>query len=387
MEGFPDVMMGYMMSAFFAGFILGAIACKKLIGRTGQIRVIAAICSVATAAMLLHLLVVDAYYWIGFRFLSGFCSAALCIIIESWLSGAGGKESRSRVLSVYMVLTFLATSCGQMVLAVVSPESYVPFVIGAMMFSLSLIPVVMSKVLQQPPVAAGKSVDFGKTFGVAPLAAIGTLCMGLTTSAFTGLAGVYAVKVGLAPETISVFMTSLLVGGLISQYPVGMLADRFLKRHLIAIGVSGGAGVCFIIATLPTGGAEWLSWALPFLAGVLGLLIVPMNGLCIAHANNYVQPDELVTINSTLKILSGIGAVIGPTLGAQMMDVFGPRGLFLWMMLSLGIIVLYYLSGARMPAVDLKNRIMSKLPPLSMDFAGISSFALRPLGDKASKEE
>jgi len=63
---------------------------------------------------------------------------------------------------------------------------------------------------------------------------------------------------------------------------------------------------------------------------LFGAFIIPMFGLNAAHANDHAEPGEAVSTNGGLLLLHGCGSVVGATLGAIVMSIFGPESLFIY---------------------------------------------------------
>ena len=73
LEGFSASTIGYIMSSYFIGFLLGSSRAPKLIQRVGHIRAFGAFASLASVAVLIHAIAVDPVIWFAMRLLSGFC--------------------------------------------------------------------------------------------------------------------------------------------------------------------------------------------------------------------------------------------------------------------------------------------------------------------------
>src|SRR3546814_17675066 len=68
-----------------------------------------------------------------------------------------------------------------------------------------------------------------------PLSLTVLFMSGTITGAFYGLAPVYAAKQGMSSEQIAVFLAAAVSSGLLSQWPLGWLADRIDRVGLIRI--------------------------------------------------------------------------------------------------------------------------------------------------------
>ena len=64
LEGFPIAAIGFLTSAYFAGFIAGCFGTPYLVKRVGHVRVFAALSSIIAATTLIHAIVLSVPVWI-----------------------------------------------------------------------------------------------------------------------------------------------------------------------------------------------------------------------------------------------------------------------------------------------------------------------------------
>src|SRR5262245_24100744 len=83
-DGVPSQIAGYVMSAYYAGFVAGSFTAQRIIGRVGHIRAFAAFAATLTAAIMVHALISNILVWGLMRAAVGFCMAGLYAVIESW---------------------------------------------------------------------------------------------------------------------------------------------------------------------------------------------------------------------------------------------------------------------------------------------------------------
>ena len=122
LEGFPTAVTGLIMSTFYVGFLGGSILTPRIVERVGHIRVFGALASLASAAVLVHGVLVTPVTWGALRLVSGFCLAGLYVVAESWLNDRATNETRGQILSVYMVVTYIGVGGGQLLLNAASPR-------------------------------------------------------------------------------------------------------------------------------------------------------------------------------------------------------------------------------------------------------------------------
>src|SRR5215470_13760892 len=113
-EGVASQLAGYVMSAYYAGFVAGSLMGQRIIGRVGHIRAFAAFAATLTAAILVHALIFNVPLWALMRGSVGFCMAGLYAVIESWLNVRSSNELRGRILSMYTLTIYISSGVGQL---------------------------------------------------------------------------------------------------------------------------------------------------------------------------------------------------------------------------------------------------------------------------------
>lgn len=325
LEGFPTALIGVLMSAYFAGFILGCRFNPGFIKSVGHIRTFVALASIASASALVHPIVIDVPTWAILRGVTGFCFAGLVMIIESWINERATNADRGRILSVYRVIDLTATMTGNALLATADPAEFPLFATVSILMSLALVPIALTRSDAPKPIATAR-LDVGKLFRVSPVAAVGAPMIGLANAAFWGVGAVYAQQLGYGKEIIAAFISAVIIGGALLQWPLGWLSDQIDRRKVMAGSALLGAVSAAALSQL--GGAGPLP--LLGLGGLVGAFLIPMFGLAAAHANDLADPGAAVETNGGLLLLHGCGSVVGATLGAIMMSAFGPQFLFVY---------------------------------------------------------
>jgi MFS family permease len=143
---------------------------------------------------------------------------------------------------------------------------------------------------------------------------------------------------GVAQSTIALVMLVVVLGGFVFQVPVGRLSDRFDRRIVLTALCVGFAGTAFVIVGLPRS----LTAILPA-ATLLGGFMSALYPVCIAHAHDRMPADRVVAVSARLILVSGVGAVLGPIVGASLMAHFEIDGVFYFM--AAAVLVLAVLAG------------------------------------------
>jgi len=324
-EGFPTIAIGALGTAYYVGFVTGCLYGPRVIRRVGHVRTFAALAAIAASSVLILAMLVHVVPWIALRGLLGFCFAGLSMIIESWLNGGADKDIRGRLLSIYMVVNMAGLTGGKMLLAAADPSGFVLFGIVSICISLALVPIALTRsVVPSPP--EHTALRLSHLYRTAPIGVVGCLAVGVANSAFWSLGPVFA-EVRLASVTgVAAFMSVVVVGAVVGQWPLGWLSDRIDRRYVIMVGCVAAALAAVALAYL-AGRSLAILLAASF---AFGMAALPIYSLCLAHANDYGASDDFVEISSGLLLVFGAGAIVGPLLASMVMSAVGPAGLFLF---------------------------------------------------------
>ncbi len=325
LEGFPTSLIGVLMSAYFGGFVLGCRFNPAFIKSVGHIRTFLALASIASASALIHPLFVNVWIWAVLRAITGYCFAGLIMVIESWINERATNTNRGQILSVYRVIDLTSTTAGNALLATASPAGFQLFATVSILMSIALVPVALTKTDAPKPIETAR-LNIPRLFKVSPVAAIGAPLIGLANASFWAVGAVYAQQLGYDNAAIAAFISTVVIGAALLQWPLGWLSDRIDRRRVMVGSAMVGATSCVALSHF---GGESTMHLLGF-GALFGAFVIPMFGLNAAHANDHSAPGDAVATNGGLLLLHGIGSVIGATLGAIVMAAYGPPSLFIY---------------------------------------------------------
>ena len=336
---------GLVLSAYFAGFTLGALRCGKIIKRTGHIRAFAAFAGLVAAATAVMPLLVGSLSWVVLRAMVGFGCAGIFVTTESWLSAKASPSERGRVFSIYMVGTFLALALGQLLIARADIKAAAPFNAIVALFAVALIIVTAARA-EPPQLGASAALRYGVLTRAAPIAVAGAGLSGLVSGAFYALVPAWMQDQGITQATIALFMLVAVFGGFAFQIPVGRLSDRFDRRIVLALLSLGFAVTALVMVLLPRPLQTIL-----LAAALLGGFMSTLYPVSVAHALDRMPADRVVAVSGRLVLVSGIGSVLGPLIGASLMAHYEIDGVFYFMAAAvLLLVVVAGLSGLMTPA-------------------------------------
>ena len=327
-EGFSTLMTGVIMSAFYAGFLGGSQAVPRMIANVGHVRVFAALASLASTVVLLHALIVEPVTWMLMRLIGGFTIAGLYVVAESWLNDRATNETRGQILGIYMVIALGGVAAGQLLANVADISGYELFILGSILISLALVPMLLSA-SKAPEFGIAGKVSIKQLYRTSPLGVIGMLGCGMSHATLLSMGAVYADKVGLSVAQVSTFTAAVFLGAVGLQFLLGHLSDRYDRRAVLTTTTFFAAVAAAIaIALTNFSSGDWQVIGLFAIAALVGGLVMPIYSICVAHTNDYLRQDQMVAASGTIYLIYGCGSALGPVAASSVMELIGPAGFF-----------------------------------------------------------
>ena len=123
-------------------------------------------------------------------------------------------------------------------------------------------------------------------------------------------------------QTSAVLVTVLIAGSILLQFPIGWLADRIDRMHVLRMcAVAGTVAAIFLPISL---GSDWAMWICLFIVGgsMVGLYTVSLAILGARYSGG-----ELATAVTLFAMIFAVGSTVGPLIGGAAIDVWDPYGL------------------------------------------------------------
>ena len=308
----------------------------------GHVRAFAGLTAVLTVTFLAFPLYIDALFWGAMRIVSGICLAVLYIVVESWLNESSSNANRGRILSIYIIVTNIVTMAGQLLVNSSDTQEPTLFIVVAILICLSIVPLSLTPTLTPTPIPSAR-LNLGNLYIASPVGVIGCLLAGVVEGAFWSLGPVFAQGRGMATTDITILMAAFVLGGTLSQWPLGWISDKIDRRIVIAVLSFGTVITGLIIGfdVVPSGPVTFV------VAAIHGALMIPIYALCISHTNDYVPNSRMVETSGGLLLCYSAGATTGPLSASLFMAGGRTGGLFVFIgliLFSLGLFVVYRLS-------------------------------------------
>lgn len=359
-SGSSDISIGLVNSAFFLGAIISSLISQKIISSVGHIRSFSTFAAIMVITFLFHSMYVDEIFWALLRFISGFSYYGILIILESWISEKSNDENRGQILAMYSITFYSATAIGQMILNIETNLQQSIFVIGSILVLVSLVVIAVTKI-KEPILIPFERYNFPKLASVAPLAISGSFIAGFMVSGFFTMISLFALETFGQMEDLVMFIMITLLGGLIAQYPIGRLSDKYGRRKFIAF---GGLFIAFISLLFILNSGNIL---LIFILGILlGMGIFCIYPLSVARANDVNQDSKnVVEISRSLLLVYAIGSFTAPILIGFGNNLIGSKSMFIFYIILGVFLFLFALSRDKVP--DEKLTVFVDASPVSTE--------------------
>ena len=340
LENFNDIVIGLVSSSYFAGGVIGCLIAPHLVLRAGHIRAFAAVVSLSSATSIAYIISVEPITWVVARVIFGICISGFYIIVESWLNERASNKSRGFILSIYIVVNYISIMLGQMIVTISNHASFLPFAIASLVFSIAVLPVSLTSSAQPAPISLVKFQP-KKIFNLSPSAFIGVIFVGATSASLWSLSPLYAIRIGLDANSAALYVTALVLGGTLTQWPLGRLSDKIDRRLVLLVLCILSCLLCLLLAIFqPTNLLIAIATA-----AIVGAITQPTYTVVFAHCYDQINPekDNYVNIASGLLLIYGIGATLGPILTSIIINNFPISSYFtfiaiLWIILGVFLI-------------------------------------------------
>lgn len=333
-ENLPTWQVGMVSSSYFTGNLLGTLLTGKLIKRFGFNRSYY-LASLIFAAGCVGLGVMMGFWsWMTWRFIAGVGCAMIWVVVESALMCSGTSRNRGRLLAAYMMVYYVGTVLGQLMISKLPTDlmSVLPWVTG--MVLAAILPLLFTRIVNQ-------SSEHQEATQVWPMLRLrharlginGCIISGIVLGSLYGLMPLYLNHKGVSDSSIGFWMAVMVSAGIVGQWPIGKLADKFGRLLVLRVQV-----FVVIMGCLAMLGSAAMAPAL-FILGAAGFTLYPV---AMAWACEKVEHHQLVAMNQALLLSYTIGSLLGPTFTAMLMQSYSDNLLFI-MIASVSFIYLLML--------------------------------------------
>ncbi|WP_429911027.1 MFS transporter [Glycocaulis sp.] len=281
----------------------------------------------------------EVWVWFGTRFLIGIAVTIVFIASETWINQLAKPERRASLLAVYATVLSAGFGSGGLLLALLGAEGWAPWIAGATIYALGVIPVVFLRGpgLVPPSSEEGSPLAMLSTARLAPAAILAGFLFGALENSFFALMPVYGDRIGLTTVMVGLLMTTGAMGALCLQIPIGNFADRAGRLRTLGLITIGAVAIPLLI--IASSGFGFALFPLIFLYVGLASAFYTVG---LAVIGERVQAGQLAAANAAFIFAYGTGSLVGPMMAGLATDWINPHGF----LLALSVIAAIYLPMA-----------------------------------------
>lgn len=318
---------GLIMSMFSVGLLIGGLYTRRLIIRVGHIRVYAASAAMAAISILSCYLWLNEWLWAAMRILMGVCIASTNIVVDGWLSERATSETRARILATNQIVVLLAMFLGSFMINLADISHATLYILAGLLLCGGVVPIAMSSA-SAPEVDDTPSMGLLKLIRVSPVGIMAVLMCGLILGSLLSMLAVYAQAKGITGVDLSLLVGAAIIGGVLLQYPIGYLADRY-ERRKVMLNIVLISMLCSLLT--------------PFVIDLdlfaLGLVLISLSSgitsslypLGVAETFDRLKQTEMGSAIGGMIILYASGGIIGPYAVGLVMEHIGTNYFFISM--------------------------------------------------------
>lgn len=345
--GASDLQIGIVVTGYYLGGMISTITSHKVVSHVGHIRSFAIFSSLLAFCGLMHIIFTNIWLWVVFRFILGYSYYSLLMIIESWLNTRAKNAIRSRILSVYEGVFYLAYGVGVLILGF--GFDYVKtFAISLAFLTFCVIPISLIRV-KEPSLPKKMKINFPNVFSTSYLAFFTAIVAGMLVNAYNSMSGVYMLKLGFSEKEFSYFLTLALFGGFVGQSFIGVFSDKFGRK----IAIVSTSLIAFITSLIMIYTKNL--FMLYILSFFIGMSVFCFYALALARANDQADKSQIVEVARTILFAYSLGSVISPMVIGKFMEYFGASGFMIFFAVSVGALLVFAMFRPIIPAYKRKS--------------------------------
>lgn len=320
--GYSSFDIGAVTAASLIAVMLCGPFYPRVIARLGLKRCV--VSGIVFAAVLLMLMPLrpSLPVWLALRFLAGCALGLVWIASEVWMNSVSGTADRGTVMGIYGTVFSGGIVAGPVLLEFTGTQGAKPFMIGALCLIVTLLPLAVLRRVTGAVQVFTPLRGMAGALRAAPIVMLAALVAGLVESADLTLLPLFGMQSGLEEHAALLLVAVFMAGNVVLQLPIGLLADRYGRKTLLAIcAATSCIGPLLLQRCL---GMPLLLWPLLFLWG--GTLYA-FYSQGVALLGEEFAAENLPSANTLFVMVYCCGGVIGPSAGGFAMDRWPAHGL------------------------------------------------------------
>lgn len=332
-RGVPAWVMGLNAAMSPLGILLAGPFLPAVVARFGSKTVVNTVIAAIMAALLSFRLFDNLAAWFAIRFFFGIAVGTLFTVSEAWILSFAETGNRGRIMAIYTSVLSITFAVGPAILPFTGIHGWMPWIIGIVCVGASALPLSFVAV-SETAFRDDRGGSFLRFIRRAPLllfaVSTATIFDGILLSFF----GVFGLRSGLDLQTVSWVLAAGIVGNVVMQYPMGLLADRWSRTGVIAVTAAVTVVLCVAMIWAVH---SWLIWPVVIVAGSTAFAVYTISLTILG--DSFDGPD-LIAGAAAFAAMWGVGGLVGPPIAGAAIDAFGANAMPVTLALSYVVLLI-----------------------------------------------
>ncbi|WP_053365109.1 MFS transporter [Bacillus sp. FJAT-27245] len=313
-DGLPSSLNGINATALYIGILLASPFMEGPLRRFGYKPIILAGGLSVAVALALFPVWKSFWFWFMLRFLIGVGDHMLHFGAQTWITASSPENRRGRNVSLYGLFFGIGFAVGPLLTRLVEINEALPFIVSSVLSLISWLFVWLLRNDSPDSDGAGSYFGtfsrFGKVLKVAWVSLLPPLGYGFLEASLNGNFPVLALRNGLDISAVSIILPAFSIGGILFQFPLGMLSDRLGRRNVL-MGIMLSGCLCFIAAGI----FHKTALGLLICFTLAGMAVGTTFSLGISYMADLLPKQLLPAGNLMCGIFFSLGSMSGPFFG------------------------------------------------------------------------
>ncbi|UAT31901.1 MFS transporter [Bacillus badius] len=347
-EGMPASLNGLNATGLYIGILLISPFMEKPLRQFGYKPVIIGGGLLVIAALFAFPLWKSFWFWFILRLLIGIGDHALHFGTQTWITTFSSPERRGRNISLYGLFFGLGFAAGPLMTGLIHYGEALPFILSAVLCLVCWVFLFFLKNdFPEQQVETNSMWEtmkrFREAFRYGWLAFLPTFAYGFLETSFNGIYPIYGVRTGLSVQEISIILMSFAIGGIVFQFPLGMMSDKYGRKRILSIVLLSGTLLFFSAALI-----DQMYPLLLMCIFLAGMLVGSTFSLGISFMTDLMPRPLLPTGNLLCGMAFSIGSLTGPYLGGLALQLFQAVSFFAVISSIFGLVtIIFFLYGGK----------------------------------------
>ncbi|MED0667407.1 MFS transporter [Bacillus badius] len=347
-EGMPASLNGLNATGLYIGILLISPFMEKPLRQFGYKPVIIGGGLLVIAALFAFPLWKSFWFWFILRLLIGIGDHALHFGTQTWITTFSSPERRGRNISLYGLFFGLGFAAGPLMTGLIHYSEALPFILSAVLCLVCWVFLFFLKNdFPEQQVETNSMWEtmkrFREAFRYGWLAFLPTFAYGFLETSFNGIYPIYGVRTGLSVQEISIILMSFAIGGIVFQFPLGMMSDKYGRKRILSIVLLSGTLLFFSAALI-----DQMYPLLLMCIFLAGMLVGSTFSLGISFMTDLMPRPLLPTGNLLCGMAFSIGSLTGPYLGGLALQLFQAVSFFAVISSIFGLVtIIFFLYGGK----------------------------------------